>query len=93
MLLKAKDHRHGVGEDTSRCKNCKLDAVAAEMSEFESWAWNWYWENASGWAARIGITASEFMRMKLRGEARRLFIKAMQMIEEMIRAIREKEAK
>jgi hypothetical protein len=91
VLLRPEKHRHGVGEDRSRCPNCKLDAVSERMSDFEIEAWNWYWENASGWAARIGITARAFELLGLEGIKRKLFLEAMGMIEGMLREIAEKE--
>lgn len=57
------------------------DAALGRMSAFEAGALAWYWANASGWAARIGITAAEFQRLRLRGVAREIFLLAMQKIE------------
>jgi len=51
------------------------------MGRWERAVLNWYHENASGWAAKVGITASEFGRLRLRGAGRGMFLKAMQIIE------------
>jgi hypothetical protein len=63
------------------------------MSDFEASALMWYWENATGWAARMGITGREFERLRLRGIARSLFLKAMQMIEEAYKEISGKQSR
>jgi hypothetical protein len=83
-MLPETEHRHGVQEDRSRCPNCIVSESAAQMSEFEAAAWGWYWRNASGWAAKMGITAREFGRLRLRGSARDLFLQAMSKIENAI---------
>ena len=58
-----------------------VNAAAARLTEFEAAAWHWYAANASGWAARVGITAREFERLGLRGIARTLWINAMALID------------
>jgi hypothetical protein len=63
------------------------------MSRFEVEAVNWYWENASGWAAKMGITAREFERLRLKGLRRKLFLEAMEMIEGAVNEIRSKQAR
>lgn len=56
------------------------------MTPFEAAALSWYTANAGGWAARVGITAREFERLRLRGPARALWIEAMQRIDEELRS-------
>jgi len=51
------------------------------MSAFETAALGWYLAHATGWAERAGITAREFERLRLRGRAREIFIRAMNLIE------------
>jgi len=58
-----------------------VNTAAAEMSSFETSALGWYLAHATGWAERIGITAREFERLRLRGRAREIFIRAMNLIE------------
>jgi 2-methylcitrate dehydratase PrpD len=61
------------------------------MSVFEQAAVSWYMDNASGWAARVGIIAAEFMRQGLEGKQRDLFLRAMQKIEKAINDMTEKD--
>jgi len=62
------------------------------MSDFESAALGWYWENASGWAAKVGITASEFRALRLKGFARTVFLRIMSKIEQAYDEMRAREA-
>ncbi len=81
--LKRQDHRHGEGEDRSRCPNCKVNGAAAEMSAFELAAWNWYQETVSPFTLKAGIVAEMFKGLGLTGETRALFFKALTGIREM----------
>lgn len=87
-LLEPRDHRHGEGEDRSRCPNCKVNEAAAEMSAFELAAWKWYDETVSPFALEAGIVAEMFKGLGLAGEIRPLFFKALNEIHKMLGRMR-----
>jgi hypothetical protein len=67
-----------------------VDAAWEKMGRWEMAVLNWYHENACGWAARVGVVADSFKVLRLKGTARMMFLKAMQIIESEYDEIRAK---
>ncbi len=80
QVLERENHKHGVGEDPSRCANCRLAKDAMNMSAFEVAAWIWYQDTVSTFSLTAGIVAEAFRELQLRGELRKIFMKALDMI-------------
>jgi hypothetical protein len=94
-ILSAEDHEHEVGEDVSRCANCRLQEVALRMSAFEMACWGWYADNVTPFAMESGITAQQFAATNYRDKVRAMFLRALSAIHhafEMIRMERERQA-
>ncbi len=61
------------------------------MSELETACWTWYCDVVSFSAVQAGVVAVEYEKLKLKGIARRLFLKAYRMIAKTIDEIAAKE--
>ena len=87
------DHEHEVGDDTTRCANCRLEALGGEMSAFELAAWNWHCENASDLAIRSGLFGRLVMDLGLDGKVLAMFTRALSMIDGTLKGIAHERAR
>lgn len=76
-VLPESRHRHEVGADRTRCRNCRLAEIAEMMSPFEIACWNWYHENVNEFTMAAGAVGELIHEEGLTGVGRRLFMKAL----------------
>lgn len=83
-LLAPDDHRHEVGEDTTRCRNCLLAREATKMSAFEAACWVWYQRNLTPFAFEAGLVSRLVERLGLDTARERFFLRAMNEIRQFV---------
>jgi hypothetical protein len=87
-LLDESDHKHGAGDDRTKCANCQLAEREAAMSPFEAGCLRWYLETVTPFALEAGIVAESFRALRLRGATLRIFTVAVNKIHSKMEAIR-----
>jgi hypothetical protein len=75
-LLAPDQHRHEVGEDVSKCRNCLLASKAREMSPFEAFCWTWTNRNVNATVIEAGLLGRALDKLGLSPIAERLLIRA-----------------
>lgn len=73
-------HKHGEGEDTSRCANCRAGRLAGELTEFEFFSLTWFRANINQFAFDAHLVGELMKELELKDIARRLFLKVVNMI-------------
>lgn len=91
-LLSAADHQHGVGEDTSRCRNCLLEREAAGMSAFERFVWTWYTRNVTPLVLESGMLGRMVERLGLDETRERMFMRGLNEVRQFVLRIQAADA-
>lgn len=79
-FVKESEHKHGEGEDTSKCANCEAGRLAEDLTEFEIFSLAWFRSNVSQFTFDAGLIGELVNELELKDITRRLFLREMAMI-------------
>lgn len=79
-MLEPKEHGHEIGEDRSGCANCSLAEHEKELTGFEVFCLNWFYENVSSFTFQTNLIGELMRELELKGMTKKIFLIAMNMI-------------